>query len=340
MSPDDLPSARVAVEHRSGYVLLTDDGRELAADLAGKLRHDADRGLPPGLPVVGDHVRYRPADGGRAVVQYVEPRRSSFVRKEAGRRSVAQPLAANVDYVFLVSGLPDGVNPRRLERFLSLAYDGGAQPVFVLNKADLCDDITPALTLLARLAVAVPIQAVSAATGAGIERLEEYFAGGATVALLGPSGVGKSSLINRLLDREALPTGAVRDDGKGRHTTTARQLLVRPGGGAVIDTPGLRELALWEGGDGVETAFADVEDLAGRCRFRDCTHETEPGCAVREAVSTGRLDPARLASYRTLRAEVAYLERRSNAGAQSERKQRDKALNKELYRHLKRKGRI
>ncbi|MFO0808408.1 MAG: ribosome small subunit-dependent GTPase A [Gemmataceae bacterium] len=337
MNADELPAARVAVEHRSGYVLLTDDGRELSAELAGRLRHDAERGLPPGLPAVGDRVRYRPTDDGRAVVHTVEPRRSLFVRKEAGRRHAAQPLASNVDAVFLVSPLPDGVNLRRLERFLSLTYDSGAKPVFVLNKADLCPDPLAALAILLPLAADVPLHVVSAANGTGIAELETYFVDGATVALLGASGVGKSSLINRLLGREVLATGGLREDGKGRHTTTHRQLLVRPGGGAVIDTPGLRELALWEGGDGVESAFAEVEDFAAHCRFRDCTHESEPGCAVRAAVASGQIDADRLTSYRALRAELAYLERRGDVQAQQERKRRDKALIKEANRYIRRK---
>ncbi|HEY1377151.1 MAG TPA: ribosome small subunit-dependent GTPase A, partial [Gemmataceae bacterium] len=331
---------RVAAEYRTGYLLLTDAGDDLAADVAGRLRHDADRGLPPGLPAVGDVVEYRPVPGElRAVITAVRPRTSLLVRKEPGRRTAAQVLAANVDVAFLVSALPDGVNPRRLERYLALAWDGGARPVLLLNKADLCPDPAPFVAAMSAIAPDVPVHVVSAAGGSGLTELEPYFAGGSAAVLLGPSGVGKSSLINRLLGREAQPTAAIRPDGRGRHTTTQRQLFPRPGGGLILDTPGLRELALWEGGDGVDTAFAEVADLAGGCRFRDCTHRAEPGCAVRAAAEAGTLPPERLENYRKLQAELAHLDRRADAKARAERKRQDRAGCREVRRALKRKGR-
>jgi ribosome biogenesis GTPase len=335
----DLPVGRVAAEYRTGYVLFTGGG-ELPAAVAGRLRHAADRGLPPGLPAVGDWVAYQPLPGERrAVIHAVRPRTSLLQRKEPGRRTAAQVLAANVDVAFLVSALPDGVNPRRLERYLALAWDGGARPVLLLNKADLAPDPAVFIEQVAAAAPEVPVHAVSAHSGCGLEELEPYFAAGATAVLLGPSGVGKSSLINRLLGRAAQPVAEVRADGRGRHTTTQRQLFIRPGGGLILDTPGLRELALWEGDDGVDTAFAEVEDLARRCRFHDCTHRTEPGCAVRAALDDGALAPERLENYHKLRGELEHLDRRHDAAAQAAKKRRDKALTREAYRHLKWKGR-
>jgi ribosome biogenesis GTPase len=336
----DLPTARVAVESRTGYTLLTDGGDELPAEASGRLRHDADRGLPPGLPAVGDVVEYRPVPGERrAVIVAVRPRASVLVRKEAGRRTAAQVLAANVDVAFLVSALPDGVNPRRLERFLALAWDGSARPVLLLNKADLAPDPSAAVAAVAAVGPGVPVHVVSAATGQGLAELEPYFAGGSAAVLLGPSGVGKSSLINRLLGRDEQPTSAVQPDGRGRHTTTQRQLFPRPGGGLILDTPGLRELALWEGGDGVDTAFAEVADLASGCRFRDCTHRSEPGCAVRAAVEGGTLAAERLDSYAKLQAELAHLDRRTDVRAQLERKRQEREGCRNVRGALKRKGR-
>jgi ribosome biogenesis GTPase len=341
MAPADpaLRPGRVAAEHRTGYVLLTDEG-VLPAELSGRLRHDAERGLPPGRPAVGDWVDYQTLPGEqRAVIQAVRPRSSIFQRKEPGRRTAAQVLAANVDIVFLVSALPDGLNPRRLERYLALAWGGGTRPILVLNKSDLCDDLATAVGRAAAVAHGVPVHSVSAHTGAGLAELGAYFADGATAAFLGQSGVGKSSLINRLLAREALATQALRDDGKGRHTTTHRQLLARPGGGWVIDTPGLRELALWEGGEGVGTAFAEVEDLARRCRFRDCTHTSEPGCAVRAALADGTLSAERLGSYHKLRGELAHLERRHDTQARAEHRRQERAFHRSFYRDLRRRYR-
>jgi ribosome biogenesis GTPase len=335
----DLLLGRVAAEHRTGYVLFTADG-ERPAEVAGRLRFDAERGLPPGLPAVGDWVEYQPLPGEqRVVIQTVRPRTSLLQRKEPGRRAAAQVLAANVDVAFLVSGLPDGVNPRRLERYLALVWDGGTRPVLVLNKTDLAPDPAAAVEQAAAVAPDVPVHDVSAHNGHGLEELEPYFADGATAVLLGPSGVGKSSLINRLLGRAAQPTQDVRADGRGRHTTTQRQLFIRPGGGLILDTPGLRELALWEGGDGVDTAFAEVEDLARRCRFRDCAHHTEPGCAVRAALADGSLPAGRLDSYHKLRGELEHLERRHDARARAEKKRQERSLHRQVYRHLRQKGR-
>lgn len=326
---------RVAVEHRSCYVVYSEAG-ELAAEVAGKLRHEAEEGRPPGLPAVGDWVVLRrPGGAGRSTIQAVLPRHSLFSRKVAGRRVAEQVLAANVDVVFLITALTRDLNPRRLERYLTLAAASGAEPVVVLTKADLCEDLPAATARMAPVAGTAPLHVVSAVTGQGMAELADYFTGQRTAALLGSSGVGKSTLINRLLGREVQAVQEVRDDGKGRHTTTRRELLLRPGGGLVLDTPGLRELHLWEGEAGVQAAFAEVEDLAGQCRFRDCTHRSEPGCAVLAAVAAGTLPAERLQSYHKLTNEARHLEARQDPQVRAERRRQERAIHRSMYKHIR-----
>jgi ribosome biogenesis GTPase len=329
---------RVGAENRGGYVVYTAAG-EVSAEVSGKLRHDAQFGRPPGFPAVGDWVVLRPLPGEeRATIRAVLPRRSLFARKEAGRRTAPQVIAANVDVVFLVSALAGDLNPRRLERYLTLTWNSGAEPVVVLSKADLCADIPAALDRVAPAAGGVPVHVISTFSGLGLDPLEAYFLGHRTVALLGSSGVGKSTLINRLIGREVQRVQEVRDDGRGRHTTSRRELLVRPGGGLLLDTPGMRELQLWEG-DGVETAFAEVEDLAGQCRFTDCTHRSEPGCAVHAAIEAGHLPAERLQSYHKLQGELRHLEAKHDARARAEQKRYEKLVHRAAYKWLREKGR-
>jgi ribosome biogenesis GTPase len=257
---------------------------------------------------VGDWVV--PSDDDERV-EHVLPRRSAFVRRAsfAGARAEAHTLAANIDVVFLVHALTSPPNARRLERELVLAYDSGAAPVVVLTKADLADDVDGAVRAVDHVSLDVPVHAVSGRTGAGVGALLDQAAGHRTVALLGASGVGKSTLVNCLVGRPVQRTQDVREgDQRGRHTTTAAELIGLPGGGWLIDTPGLRALSLWASGEGIERAFRDVFDLADRCRFRDCKHEDEPGCAVRAAIDAGELDPRRLSSLTRLVAEEAALE--------------------------------
>jgi ribosome biogenesis GTPase / thiamine phosphate phosphatase len=315
---DGLVPGRVAVQHRGAYDVYTEQG-EVRAGLPGRVLHEA--ADTADLPAVGDWAALDVPRDGTSTIRAVLPRRTAFVRTVASdqhRVSERQVVAANVDVVFLVTALVDDFNPRRLERYLVLAWESGAQPAIVLTKSDLCAETESAVAEAEAIAVGVPVHPVSNVTGEGIEGLRSYFSGDRTVAALGSSGVGKSSLINRLSGREVAVTRAVRQDGRGRHTTTRRELLPVPGGGLFLDTPGMRELQLAEAAGGVEEAFDDVAALAARCRFTDCAHETEPGCAVHEALQDGRLEPERLASYRKLQRELAALERKLDARLRSE----------------------
>ncbi|MDQ4030456.1 MAG: ribosome small subunit-dependent GTPase A [Actinomycetota bacterium] len=311
--PDDqLIPARVIARHHGPCVLLSEQGK-----LGGVARDGV-------LPAVGDWVAARPLPGEhKAAIEAVLPRRSAFARKQAGLRTEEQVVAANVDTVFLVQALGHDFNLRRLERYLVAAWESGADPVIVLTKADLAADVADAVAEAETVALGVPVLALSAATGEGLPQLEPYLVPGRTVALLGSSGVGKSTLVNRLAGREVLATQEIRADGRGRHTTSHRELVPLPGGALLLDTPGMRELQLWAGEDSLDGAFVDVAELAARCRFADCAHGTEPGCAVRAALGDGRLDPERWDSYRKLQRELRALAIRQDARLQAEaRKER------------------
>ncbi len=322
-----LAPGRVAREERQRYLVCGEQG-ELTAEVAGRLRHEAASRAE--LPAVGDWVAVaaRPAEG-KATIHAVLPRKSAFLRKVAGSHTEEQVVAANVDVVFLVSGLDGDFSPRRIERYLALAWESGAQPVIVLNKADVCADVEARVAETESVAVGVPIHALSATEGRGLEALEAYLGPGGTGAFLGSSGVGKSTLINALLGEEALATAPVReDDSRGRHTTTHRELIVLPGRGLVIDTPGMRELQLWGDQDTLSQAFEDVEALAAACRFRDCAHQGEPGCAVQAALADGTLDSARWQSYLRLQRELRHLERRRDERARRAEEGRWKTIAK------------
>ena len=307
-----LVPGRVAVQHRGAYDVLTEKG-ETRAGLPGRARRDAESLAD--LPAVGDWVALEPASGGDdPVIRAVLPRRTKFSRLAAhdpgSNVTREQVVAANVDVAFIVASLVDDLSPRRFERYLTLAWESGARPVILLTKADLSADPGATTADVAEIAGDVPVHAVSARSGLGLDTVRSYLAPGVTTVLLGPSGVGKSRLVNTLAGEEVMTTGSVRDDGTGRHTTTHRQLVILPGGGIVVDNPGMRELHLWLAPDGLEEAFEDVVQLEAQCKFADCRHEGEPGCAIQAALADGRLDPARWRSYRELQQELAALEER------------------------------
>jgi ribosome biogenesis GTPase len=311
MAAQGLVPGRVIITHVRDVRVRTARAERLAG-ISGRLRLAGRR--PEERPTVGDWVALRPREGsGRTLVHGVLPRRTAFVRRAAGDHTVQQVLAANVDTVFLVMGLDRDYNPRRIERALVLAWESGAEPVIVLNKTDLCDDVEARRAYVEAAAPGAPVVPVAAKRSEGLEGLSPWLRRGRTVALLGSSGVGKSTIVNRLLGEERQRTREVRQsDQRGRHTTTHRELLAIPGGGLLIDTPGLREIQIWATEEGLATAFEDIEALSVRCRFRDCAHEAEPGCAVRAAVEEGRLGPERLASFHKLRAELRSLEIRED----------------------------
>lgn len=309
-----LAPARVAMAQRDVYRLLGEE--EWTAEAAGKLWYE---GV---MPAVGDWVAARVVGDGEALIEAVLPRRTLFARRAAGKREERQAIAANIDLVFLVNGLDGDFNPRRIERYLALTAASGAAAVIVLNKADCCADLDGAVAAAEAVSGGAPVVALSARESA--ETLRRWVTAGRTVALLGSSGVGKSTIVNALVGEERLRTGAVREwDARGRHTTTRRELMVLPGGGVLIDTPGMRELQLWAGEDAVESAFEDIAALAEGCRFRDCSHSGEPGCAVE-----GAADAERLASYRKLLREARHHGEEGKRLAKAEGKRRSKMIRK------------
>jgi ribosome biogenesis GTPase len=313
---DNLIPARVAARHHGPCELLTELGR-LGGIPSGKLEET-------GLPVVGDWVAVRPLEGERkAVIEAVLTRRTSFTRKEAWRRAVEQVVASNIDTVFIVTAFGGDLNPRRLERYLTAAWDSGATPVIVVNKSDLAADPVAELAAVEGVAVGVPVHAVSAVTLEGLDVLEALLEPGRTVVLLGSSGVGKSTLINHFAGREVLATAETSAEGRGRHTTSHRELVPLASGALLLDTPGMREFQLWADEAVLDTTFGEISELAAGCQFNDCSHEHEPGCAVQAGLADGTIDEDRFESYRKLQRELRALEIRKDARLRSEaRKER------------------
>ena len=324
--PRDMLPGRVLVEHRGAYSVLTTQG-QLWAQVTGKMRHEAESRAD--LPATGDWVVAELHDGDQASIRAVLPRRTKFSRNIAGKATDEHVLAANIDVSFLVASLEHEVNLRRIERYLTLAWSGGTDPVVVLAKSDLAgdpEDIVYELERVESIALGVPVLLTSSTTGAGIDDLRDVLAGSRTGVLLGSSGSGKSSLVNAMVGDTAQQVDAVRRDGKGRHTTTRRELIALPGGGVLIDTPGLRGLKLWDHGEGVASTFADVAELALNCKFNDCRHETEPGCAVLTAIADGTIDQQRLDDWRKLQRELEYQRSKQDQRLANQRKQQWKKV--------------
>jgi ribosome biogenesis GTPase len=311
---DGLVPARVAIEFNHIFRVYAEEG-ELQAQHSGRLLHRAEGRQE--LAGVGDWVAIRKTAGeNTATIEALLPRRSKFSRKVAGELTEEQIVAANIDTVFLVMGLDGDYSPRRLERYMLMAQSSGASPVVLLNKSDVAADLDHAIEEITASAVGIPVHAVSARTAQGLDAIRQYLGPGRTGAMLGSSGVGKSTLINAL-SGGLLKTQDVRaSDSRGRHTTRHRQMIVLPGNGVLIDTPGMRELQLWTDPDTAAEAFDDIEALAGGCRFTDCRHRDEPKCAVKKAVEEGTIAPERLANYLKLQDEMKSLELRKDARAQ------------------------
>jgi ribosome biogenesis GTPase len=328
---------RVAIEFNHNYRVYVDGG-EIEAIAAGRLKHRAESRSE--LPAVGDWVavRTRP-DEDRGSIQAILPRRSRFSRKAAGQVTDEQVVAANVDVVFLVMGLDNDFNLRRLERYVLLARESGASPVILLTKPDLSADVPARVADVATMAGDLPIHVLSPRFNAGLAQVTGYLTSGVTGALLGSSGVGKSTIINRLVGSDVQKTREVREsDSRGRHTTTHRELVRLPSGGLIIDTPGMRELQLWDVREAVKETFDDIEALAAQCRFTDCRHRDEPRCAVKAAVAAGRISAARLESYHKLQDELLHLATLQDERARLEEKRQAKIGGKLLRARLKEKG--
>lgn len=328
-----LQIGRVACQHRQSYTLLTETG-EVSAEISGKFRYQALN--TEDLPCIGDWVVISAFKGQTATIQHILPRRTMFSRKVAGTTTDVQLIAANIDSVFLVCGLDHDFNLRRIERYLVMIWDSGARPIIVLNKVDIGEQVEQHLLDLEAITVDIPIVQISALYHQGLDELTPWLQPGQTVALLGSSGVGKSTLTNQLMGEQIQEVQVVRaDDSRGRHTTTSRQLMCLPSGAVLIDTPGLREIQLWTTQTRVSTVFNEIESLAKQCRFRDCQHQQEPGCAVQAALSNGQLDIKRLQSYQKLCKEEAYLHRKQNQKARINTKARWKRITKSMRQRSK-----
>ncbi len=333
---EGLVPGRVIVQQRGGYRLITERG-EVEARAAAQLMKEAGE---TEAPAAGDWVAAEIV-GDEALIRRVLPRSTAFVRRASGPRGGAQVVAANADVAFLVTSMNADFSLRRLERYLATAHESGAEPVVVLTKADLSDRVEAHLEEARSVALDAPVLAVSARTGLGLDGLAVHLPPGRTAVLLGTSGAGKSTLVNALAGQERMDTGEIReDDARGRHTTTHRELVLLPGGGLILDTPGMRELGLWQSEAGLAVAFADIEALAAECRFRDCGHGSEPGCAVRAAIEQGRLDEARLLSHQKLQGELAFERRREDPRAEQANRKLWATKTKAARVHIRAKRRI
>ena len=326
---------RVVVQHRGQYDLVTSEG-EAKATISGRFAHEAGEG---GYPVTGDWVAVS-LDAGAATIHAVLPRRTAFIRKAAGQGQIPQIVAANVDVAVLAAALTPDFNPRRLERYLAIAWQSGARPLVVLTKADLCEDVDAAVDATRALAAGVDVLAISSTTGEGLADLAGRLLPGETAVLVGSSGAGKSPLVNAVAGEARMAVGEVReDDGRGRHTTSHRELILLPSGALILDTPGMRELGLMDADEGITATFDDIDSLAEQCRFHDCGHTNEPGCAVQAALEAGALDPHRWRNYQKLQREAAFSDRKEDRAARSAERRKWVTIAKAQRAQRKQRGR-
>ncbi|MBC7960043.1 MAG: ribosome small subunit-dependent GTPase A [Vallitaleaceae bacterium] len=313
---EGMKVGRVIIDHNNVFQVVTEDG-EIVVELSGKvLRGENGRTKPS----VGDWVVLQKRED-KWLAEDVLPRKSKFSRKMAGNDTLEQIVATNIDTIFIVSSLNHDFNLRRLERYLIVAWDSGATPVIILSKSDLCEDADEKIEAVEEIAPGVQVHSISALEAEGMEQLKQYLGEGKTIALIGSSGVGKSTLLNTLAGEELLKVSGIReDDDRGKHTTTHRQLVLLPSGGMILDTPGMRELQLWQADEGIDHVFSDIQSLADQCKFTDCKHESEPGCAVLSAISSGIMKSDRLESYIKLKKELAFVERKQLERQRAEQK--------------------